>query len=114
MTTPLKVGRRVIVSSLRNPGDELPPKITQVSLNTFQLHSTRPAGGLSFQEGELIRVICIEEGLLFCWDGEVESFSDGENRAVSFSITSVGVTLIKRKTPMIQVSLPFSFMLLRL
>ncbi len=47
----------------------------------------------------------------FCWDGEVESFSDGENRAVSVSITSVGVTLIKRKTPRIQVSLPFSFMI---
>ena len=66
---------------------------------------------MSFQEGELIRVICIEEGVLFCWDGEVESFSDGENRAVSFSITSVGVTLFKRKTPRIQFSLPFSFII---
>ena len=35
MTTLLKVGRHVIVSSLRNPGNELPSKITQVSLNTF-------------------------------------------------------------------------------
>ena len=111
IATLLKVGRRVIVSSLRNPGNELPSKVTQVSLNTFQLHSTRPTGGWPFQEGELIRVICIEEGVLYCWDGEVETFSDVEKRDVTFSITSVGVTLVKRKSPRIKVSLPFSFII---
>ncbi len=97
-TSPLlEVGRRVIVSSLQKPGSELPSKITRVSAGTLHLQSTRPTAGWSFEEGDLIRVICIEAGVLYCWDGAVETVSDGEQRTVTFSLTSEGVPLIKGK-----------------
>ncbi|MDA2935025.1 PilZ domain-containing protein, partial [Acidobacteria bacterium AH-259-D05] len=78
----------------------------------FQLQSTRPTTGFPFQEGEQIRVKYTEDGVLYyCWDGKVDKISVQENRAVTLSLSGVGVTVHKRKSPRVNVSIPFSFVI---
>ena len=106
----LEVGRRVIVSSLEKTGREIPSKITKVSSQMFQLEATRSTTVLAFQEGEQIRVQYSEDGVLYCWDGKVDKISGRESRTASFSLTGVGLTIHKRKSPRVQASIPFLFM----
>ena len=107
----LEVGRRVAVSSPERRGAELPSKITKISSQRFDLELTRSTAGLPFQEGEAIRIKYTEDGVLYCWDGRVEKVSGQEKRSATFSLTGVGVTIHKRKSARVKVSIPFSFMI---
>jgi len=106
----LEVGRRVIVSSLEKTGRMVPAKITKVSPQQFELEATRSTAGVAFQEEEKIRVQYSEDQVLYCWDGKVNQVSDRESRSAAFSLTGVGLTIQKRKSPRVEVSIPLSFM----
>jgi len=107
----LDVGRRVMVSSLVKSASEVPSKITKVSSPEFQLQPTQSTTGFPFQDGEEIRVTYTENDVLYCWDGMVDRIFGQGNRTATLSLSAIGAAVHRRKSPRVEVSIPFSFMI---
>ncbi|MFQ5928800.1 MAG: PilZ domain-containing protein [Acidobacteriota bacterium] len=107
----LSIGQAISISLLQSCAEQA-ATVTKTSPDEISLELSTPTSPLSFQEGEQVRIKCLEEGVVYCWDAEVVEISGPGNKHVEVSIRGEGVTVERRKSLRVSSSIPFSFMVI--
>ena len=107
----LSIGQAISICLLESRA-ELAATVTKISPDKISLELSRPTSPLSFQEGEQVRIKCLEKRIVYCWDVEVVEISGPGNKHVEVSIRGEGVTVERRKSLRVSSSIPLSFMVI--